>query len=48
MFNQNYARDVLDLRGSAVDDGTMEVIRLPNGRRTVLGASGTLRESVLL
>lgn len=40
-FHQNYALDMLDLRFSAVDDGTMEFIRLPNGRRTVFGASGT-------
>jgi monooxygenase len=39
-FHQNYALDMLDLRFSAVDDGTMEFIRLPNGRRTVFGASG--------
>ncbi len=34
-FHQNYALDMLDLRFSAVDDGTMEFIRLPHGRRTV-------------
>ena len=34
-FHQNYALDLLDLRYSAVDDGTMEFIRLPHGRRTV-------------
>ena len=39
-FHQNYALDMLDLRFSAVDDGTMEFIRLTNGRRTVFGASG--------
>ncbi len=38
-FHQNYALDMLDLRFSAVDDGTMEFIRLPNERRTVFGAS---------
>ena len=27
---------------SAIDDGTMEFIRLPNGRRTAFGASGTV------
>ncbi len=32
-FHQNYALDMLDLRFSAVDDGTMEFIRLPNGPR---------------
>jgi hypothetical protein len=41
------ARDVLDLTFSSVDDGTMEFIRLPNGRRTDLGASGALRETLL-
>ncbi len=39
-FHQNYARDMLDLRFSALDDGTMEFTRLPNGRRRVFGASG--------
>ena len=34
-FHQNYALDMLDLRFSAVDDGTMEFSRLPNGRRMV-------------
>ncbi len=38
-FHQNYALDMLDLKWSAVDDGTMEFIRLPNGRRTLFGAS---------
>ena len=38
-FHQNYAWDLLDLRLSAVDDGTMEFVRLPNGRRTVFGES---------
>ena len=38
-FHQNYALDMLDLRFSAVDDGTMEFIRLPNGRRRVFGES---------
>ena len=32
--------DMLDLRFSAVDDGTMEFIRLPNGRRTVCSENG--------
>jgi monooxygenase len=45
-FHQNYARDVLDLRFSSVDDGTMEFIRLPNGRRTVFGESAAIRETV--
>ena len=45
-FHQNYARDVLDLRFGAVDDGTMEFSRLPKERRTALGASGTFREIV--
>ena len=39
-FHQNYALDMLDLMFSAIDDGTMEFIRLPDGRRTVFGASG--------
>jgi monooxygenase len=39
-FHQNYALDMLDLRFSAVDDGTMEFVRLPNGRRMVFGTSG--------
>jgi monooxygenase len=34
-FHQNYALDMLDLRFSALDDGTMEFSRLPNGRRMV-------------
>ncbi len=34
-FHQNYALDILDLRFSAVDDGTMEFTRVPNGRRMV-------------
>ena len=29
-FHQNYALDMLDLRFGAVDDGTMEFVRLPN------------------
>jgi hypothetical protein len=32
-FHQNYALDMLDMRFSAVDDGTMQFVRLPNGRR---------------
>ena len=39
-FHQNYALDLIDLRFSALDDGTMEFVRLPNGRQTVFGASG--------
>jgi monooxygenase len=39
-FHQNYAMDLLDLRFSAVDDGTMEFIRLPYGRRKVFDRSG--------
>ena len=46
-FHQNYALDMLDLRFSAINDGTMEFVRLPNGRRTVVGASGAFRETVL-
>jgi monooxygenase len=46
-FHQNYARDALDLRFSSIDDGTMEFIRLPNGRRTAFGESETSRETVL-
>jgi monooxygenase len=46
-FHQNYALDVLDLRFSAIDDGTMEFVCLPNGRRTVVGARETFREAVL-
>ena len=45
-FHQNYALDMLDLRFSAVDDGTMEFVRLPNGRRTVFGANELIRETV--
>ena len=44
-FHQNYARDVLDLRFGAVDDGTMEFIRLPNGQRKGFNASGSFRET---
>jgi monooxygenase len=39
-FHQNYLLDMLDLRWSAVDDGTMEFIRVPNGRRMVCSANG--------
>ncbi len=45
-FHQNYVMDMLDLRFSAVDDGTMEFVQLPNGRRTDFGASGASRETV--
>jgi monooxygenase len=38
-FHQNYALDLLDLKFSGVDDGTMEFTRLPNGRRKVFGAN---------
>jgi monooxygenase len=34
-FHQNYLLDLFDLRFSAVDDGTMEFIRHPNGRQMV-------------
>jgi monooxygenase len=37
-FHQNYVLDMLDLRFSAVDDGTMEFTRLANGRRAVCSA----------
>ena len=39
-FHQNYLLDMLDLRFSAVDDGTMEFTRLPNGRRMVCSENG--------
>jgi monooxygenase len=39
-FHQNYLLDMLDLRFSAVDDGTMEFTRLPNGRQMVCSANG--------
>jgi monooxygenase len=39
-FHQNYVLDMLDLRFRGVDDGTMEFIRLPNGRSKVFRASG--------
>ena len=39
-FNQNYALDMLDLRFSAVDDGTMEFIRLSDGRRRRFDENG--------
>jgi cation diffusion facilitator CzcD-associated flavoprotein CzcO len=39
-FHQNYLLDLLDLRFSGVDDGTMEFIRLPNGRQMVRSADG--------
>jgi cation diffusion facilitator CzcD-associated flavoprotein CzcO len=45
-FHQNYARDVLDLRWSAVDEGTMEFTRLLNGRRTASRAGAPVCESV--
>ena len=32
-FHQNYALDMLDLRFRAVDDGTMEFVRLPIRQR---------------
>jgi monooxygenase len=41
-FHQNYALDMLDLRWSTIDDGTMEFIRVPNGRRTLFGANDPL------
>jgi monooxygenase len=46
-FHQNYALDVLDLRLSAVNDGTMEFVRLPSGRRTVFGTSEAFHERLL-
>ena len=38
-FHQNYALDMLDLRFSAVDDGTMEFTRVPTGRRMACSAN---------
>jgi monooxygenase len=46
-FHQNYARDMLDLRYSPLEDGTMEFRCLPDGRRTAFGASEIFREPVL-
>jgi monooxygenase len=39
-FHQNYLRDLLDLKFSAVDDGTMEFTRVAKGRRLVRRANG--------
>jgi len=38
-IHQNYLLDMLDLRFSAVDDGTIEFTRLPNGRLSAISAT---------
>jgi cation diffusion facilitator CzcD-associated flavoprotein CzcO len=45
LFHQNYVLDLFDLRLSTIDDGTMQFVRLPAGRKKVFSLSAATCEA---